>query len=108
MNEALKELFHELRSMISDLDDLSYDMLEHPKADALCELIDKLKQWSCRASEHDWIYDQCGYWQHQYCVRCGSAKYPGLAKRSCGDLTAEMGKMGEAEWLENNNAHPVS
>lgn len=96
------DLFAELRGLLRELDELSYDMLEHPKADALCGLIEKLQQWGCRADKHDWQYDQCGYWQHQYCIECSVAKYPDMAKQSCGELTAKMGKMTEAEYLSAN------
>ena len=97
------DLFADLRSMLRELDGLSYEMLEHPKADALCGLIERLQQWGCRANKHDWQYDQCGYWQHQYCIECGAAKYPDLARQSCGELTAKMGKMTEDEFLSAND-----
>jgi hypothetical protein len=90
-----------LRSALRDLDELSYDMLEHPRADALCGLIEKLKQYGCDICGHDWVFDQCDYWQHQYCIECGNAKYPDLAKRSCNDLTSAMGKMSEEEFAQS-------
>ena len=100
------DLVAELRVMLRELDALSCEMLEHPKADAMYGLIERLQRWGCSASKHDWQYDQCGYWQHQYCIECGSAKYPDLAKRSCGELTAAMGKMTEAEFLSANVMTP--
>jgi hypothetical protein len=91
--------FTEARDLIRSLDDLSYDMLHHAKSDDLCALIEKLKQWGCKAEGHEWIFDQCGYWQHQYCVECHGSKYPDLAKKNCHDLTTEMDGMSEAEYL---------
>ncbi len=96
------ELFSELRGLLHELDELSYETLKYPKASELCDLIEKLNQWGCRASKHDWQYDQCGYWQHQYCTECRMAKYPDMAKQSCGELTSKMGKMTESEFLSAN------
>ena len=93
------DLFADFRAIVQRLDDLSYEMLDHPKADDLCGIIEEFQEWGCKADEHEWDFDQCGYWQHQYCLRCGSAKYPDLAAKSCGELSNEMGKMGEAEFL---------
>lgn len=93
------DLFADLRALLREFDEQSDKMLAHPQAGALCGLIEKLQQWACRASEHDWYYDQCGYWQHQYCIECRAAKYPALARQKCGELTAKMGNMSESEFL---------
>lgn len=95
-----KKLFVELNNIIRAIDDLSYQFLDHPQSDSLCDWIEKLQQWVCRASEHDWQYDQCGYWQHQYCIQCGAAKYPDMAKQSCSELTVKMGEITEEDFIK--------
>ena len=95
-------LFADFREIVRKLDDLSYEMPDHAKVEELCGIIESLQQWGCRADKHDWIFDQCGYWQHQYCVNCGAAKYPELAGRRCGELDAEMGKITEEDFLSAN------
>jgi hypothetical protein len=93
------ESIAEFRSLLRELDILSDKMQSHPRAGDLCLIIDRLQQWGCSVSDHDWQNDQCGYWQHQYCIECGVAKYPSMSKQDCDELVAKMGKMTEAEFL---------
>lgn len=92
------ESFENLRQIILDLDDISYKLLDHPQINPILLVIEKLENWLCKERGHDFIFDQCGYWQHQYCVDCKESKYPDMAVKSCGDLTKEMGKMTEEEY----------
>lgn len=89
----------EFRSIATDLDAFTYDILDHPKEPVLEELISRLKEAVCLAWGHVWILDHCGYWQHAYCETCGEAKHQGLVI-CCADLTSAMGKTTESEYLE--------
>ena len=102
MSKIGKELLAEFRALVDRLDDLSYSTLQDPDCEALLEAIGGLQEWGCKVSEHEWIFDQCGFWQHQYCSSCGAAKYPDLAKKSCGNLVAQMGRVSEGEFLASN------
>ena len=64
------------------------------------EIFYKLKELHCTTTEdHEWIYDMCGYWQHQYCDWCHKAKYPDLNSKKCSQLDEEMKGMTEEEYL---------
>lgn len=97
--EICGKSFEDLRQIILELDDLSYEMLNHPQIEPLLQVIEKLELWICQArGSHDWILDQCGYWQHSYCVDCKELKYPYMALQRCGELDAQMGKRTEEEY----------
>lgn len=53
--------------------------------------------WCELSGEHQWVYDHCGFWGHQYCLWCRTPKYPEIPGRcsECGDLM----KITEAEYL---------
>lgn len=50
-------------------------------------------------AEHEWIFDQCGYWGHQYCIGCHAAKYPDLAPLRCSEAKEKVGAITEEEYL---------
>ena len=91
------EAFQEFRAIMRRLD---FPMESARDVVRFDEIEDELNRWGCRTFDaHEWINDQCGYWQHQLCMHCQTPKYPDLAKQSCGDLSAKMGLMTEDEYL---------
>lgn len=44
--------------------------------------------WCKVSGEHCWTHDHCGFWGHQYCNWCRTAKYPEIPSScsECGDL----------------------
>lgn len=49
-------------------------------------------------SDHKWILDHCGFWGHQYCVKCHEMKYPDLGKLSCSEAYAKLNGKTEEEY----------
>ena len=47
---------------------------------------------------HEWEYDQCGYWGHQYCIGCNRSKYPELSSLSCSEAIEKIGKITEEQY----------
>lgn len=86
--------------LLRELDSLSFEFLKHEKIDDLLNVLERLEKLGCEMFGHEWEYDQCGYWQHKYCLNCNESKYPNLAKKRCGDLDKEMGELTEDEYLE--------
>lgn len=68
----------------------------------LFELHEQLQKWYCSTFAHNWTFDQCGWWQHQYCVRCHDAKYPEFEDESCSGLSEQMGDITESQYCFNN------
>lgn len=62
---------------------------------------DDIKELRCEIDGHDFTFDQCGYWQHQYCNKCHKGKYPHLIGKSCSELVKEMGSITEEEFNKN-------
>lgn len=92
---------------MSELDFMDFE--SDKDCNGVGEIEDKLNEWGCRAFDrHEWIYDQCGYWQHQYCVHCRNAKYPEMARKRCGEIDAEMGEISEEEFLTANGQCPAT
>lgn len=100
MNE---EPIKEFRDLVRKLDNLSYEFLDHEKIEGLIALIEDFQKWGCEAYGHNWAFDQCGYWQHQFCIECMEAKYPDMAGQRCGELIETMGNMTESEYLQVAN-----
>jgi len=97
MEEDLKKEFWQLMNKLSAIDFESDKDL-----DSVGEIEEKLHEWGCKAlGGHDFVTDQCGFWQHKFCCRCGEAQYPDLARQRCSVLYKEMGKMTEEEYLKN-------
>jgi hypothetical protein len=91
--------FAEFRALMGRLGSLEFE--NDSDGDKVYDIEQDLNEWGCKAfNTHDWVYDQCGYWQHQYCLHCRCAKYPDLSGKRCGELTEKMGKMTEAQYLE--------
>lgn len=67
---------------------------------------DKFSEWEEKIGElkcemlgsHTWIYDQCGYWGHQYCVDCRTHKYPELGNLKCDEATQITKGSSEKEY----------
>jgi len=62
------------------------------------EVLEQIKVLVCEITEHDYGFDQCGFWQHKYCYKCGKSKYPLLVTKSCSELREEMGSITEEEY----------
>lgn len=76
------------------------------KDDAECEKLDEwedqIAELRCKISgNHEWEFDQCGYWGHQYCLHCDAAKHPELASLSCRDAVDKVGKITEEEYIQS-------
>ena len=67
------------------------------------EVLDQLNVLYCELTKHNFILDQCGYWQHQYCTHCNQGKYPKLVVKNCGQLREEMGHMTEEQYSETSS-----
>lgn len=51
----------------------------------LSDLFDEFGEARCKiAGGHDWQYDQCSLWYHQFCFRCMARRYPEIPG-SCRD-----------------------
>ncbi len=97
------EVIKELSSIVDDLEDawedsnnslLNEDMVEAAQ--------DRVKRLICKVSGgHKHTFDQCGWWQHQFCMVCGEGKYPELVGRRCGDIQEEMGSKSEEEYCKD-------
>lgn len=87
-----------LRNLITEL-----DFIEGEKD--LYAFEDKLKKLYCRQYKHKYVFDHCGYWQHQYCSICGEPKYRKFIRMKCSELDREFGNITEQEW---ENANPPS
>ena len=101
MNEnAFKDLMKRLDFVVDEL----LDEANEKVVDELIDVVDELRIWGCESKsiEHDWQFDMCGHWQHQYCINCRQAKYPELSKKQCGELNALMGDMNEEEYNKKN------
>lgn len=66
-----------------------------------CE--DELRAILCLIVGHEWMYDQCGYWQHKYCAICGEPKYPELASLKCGSGDQMKIDANEEEYNQNSS-----
>lgn len=68
---------------------------------------DKLTDWEqeirslrCKiVGEHEWTYDHCCYWGHQYCLGCHERKYPELSILSCTAAIEKIGRIKESEYV---------
>jgi len=69
-----------------------------------CEFEDKFARLVCEHNGHDYIYDQCGYWGHQFCCVCHEHKYGEIGPMSCSDAIAKIGNITEEEYQRNNSA----
>lgn len=95
MNDIIKEL----SDVVDKFEDVDYE--SEAGWDKVSDIEDQIKALLCLVKgEHSFSYDQCGWWQHKFCYRCGVAQYPDLARKSCSDLNAEMGEMTEEEYLD--------
>jgi len=82
--EKLRSLIEEIENFV-DENVLSCKVC-FEKLDTFYNLIDEIKDFACESSSHDFVYDQCGYWQHKFCLSCGSAQHKELSKKKCGNL----------------------
>ena len=96
----MSDIHNTLRQSVYDLDDITYEILDHAQSGKLTKLVDALKTSVCNVIGHEFEYDQCGFWQHQFCLLCRESKYPTLASKNCGELIKEMGSIEEAEYLK--------
>lgn len=114
MDSIEQELRKLMRSGIIDRD---HDCGAEALADRVCMLISEiclldeseneiLDQWeqairstTCEVfGGHDWMFDQCGYWGHQLCVRCSQWKYPELGALSCREAVEKLGDIREYQY----------
>jgi hypothetical protein len=83
-----KQFFREYQRLMHDFDFLEFESSKDE--DMVDEYFNKLKEWGCRAfGGHEWLFDMCGHWEHQYCAACFVAKYPGLKIHEDRDVTEE-------------------
>ena len=88
-----------IKRIIWDFEDVYTE--EGADSDKVSKIENDLKEWFCNVTGHDYNYDMCGYWQHKHCMNCGTPQYPDLNEKSCGELSAEMGKTTEEEYSES-------
>ena len=97
----MKNNIKKLRKEIFKLDMLLDSIIDTEKIEEFCEIVENLKDITCDIDEHEWIMDQCGMWQHQYCIHCTKVKYPGLPS-TCRELRETMGNMSEEEYIKKS------
>lgn len=95
-----KEIAKRIRKLAKQLDD-AWDEdnnfeLDQNRVEAV---YDALREYACELTSHDFGPDQCGYWHHYYCFKCGKMQHPEISKLSCGEFEKKHGKMTEQEWL---------
>lgn len=99
-NEKLNYCIKRLPELAEELDDAweedNHFLLNEDKVEAVET---KIKLLLCEITEHDYGFDQCGYWQHKFCYKCSNPQYPDLAIQSCGELSKKMKGMSEQEYL---------
>jgi len=105
--------------MRAEITDSIHDTTAAVVSAAICQLLreiilcddtedEKLGEWEdairklrCEViGEHDWTLDHCGYWGHQFCGGCRSAKYPELGKLRCSEARDQIGNISEDEYRE--------
>ncbi len=97
-----KDIVDRLTKIIDDI----WDLGNTP--DCAYDIQDSLEKLRCEISGHHFEFDQCGYWQHKYCVLCRTSQYPDLSKKNCNTLRAEMGNTTEEEYLAGLQFGPDS
>jgi hypothetical protein len=95
------EIYKEFKGIMEELDFMDFE--SDKDCDAVGEIEHKLNAWGCKLFGHNWVFDQCGFWQHQFCTGCREGKYPDLARKKCSELTAEMKGISEAKYLMNKS-----
>lgn len=99
--EDIKKQIKEIVDSIEDIWEKNTDEVNY--GNVLSNVQDKLLELLCNVSgEHDFIFDMCNFWQHQYCAKCGKPKYPSMASQRCSELTEKMGTMTEEKYIKNN------
>lgn len=65
---------------------------------------EKIRELRCPVivGQHNWVYDQCGYWAHQYCSGCMAFKYPELGSQSCSEVFVVIGNISESDYVNKN------
>lgn len=96
-NPVIKELSH----LIISLED--YDYPDAEIEDKIFDICEKLRGLTCHFyKEHDFYPDQCGYWQHSYCMNCWEAKHPNLIGKSCQDMVYHAPEPDKTEYKFDN------
>jgi hypothetical protein len=75
--------------------------------DILQEYEERIRAIRCEMQlDHEWIYDHCCFWGHQYCTNCRKAKYPTLVGLLCSEACELVGgkHVTEAEWVSRQPA----
>ena len=59
----------------------------------------EIRELRCKViGEHDWTFDHCCYWGHQFCCGCHAHKYPELGKLRCSEAKQKIGDITEDEY----------
>ncbi len=95
--EDLIKLFYEYRESFGLTNAEFPDM--QPQ-DEQCEFEEKFCEAICKHTGHDFVPDQCGYWHHNYCYRCGAMEYPEISGLSCQEFNKIHGNMTPEQWAE--------
>ena len=104
-----KKIAKKLKSIIKKMENLLWSegekgVSEQDIINGFDVQINSLKDFLCEIKRgHDFVYDQCGYWQHQFCIECGAAKYKDLSSKRCGTLDKEMGKITEEQYIASHS-----
>ncbi|HBE70431.1 MAG TPA: hypothetical protein DDW52_19955 [Planctomycetaceae bacterium] len=69
------------------------------ECDKLSDWKDEITSLRCKViGACEWVFDQCGYWGHQYCMGCNVARYPDLVKLRCSEAKQQLGNITEDEY----------